>query len=112
MRNAVLVVPRGFTEFGNERLRVLPLEDPPGGWLGRWSFYRRTMAALVAKEGANVFYALSGILATPVAMLPNCGHGEQHDAVHTGDDPARPASRSKARLRYWLLRWNTFERSC
>lgn len=103
--DAALIVPRGFTKFGGgRRLRVLALEDPAWGWLGRWRYYRRLLPSLVARENGSALYALSGILSRPMAR--QCGTvGMVNNMMPFTPEMIRlvPAL-SWARLRYALLR--------
>jgi hypothetical protein len=61
--NVVLLMSPGHCKVsGSDKLRVVNVEKPGGGWIGRWKWYHRILPQIAREHGIDVLYSLSGIL--------------------------------------------------
>jgi glycosyltransferase involved in cell wall biosynthesis len=102
--NVVLLMSPGHCKVsGSDKLRVVNVEKPGGGWIGRWKWYHRILPQIAREHGIDVLYSLSGILSKRLC--------ESLGVVTTVNNmlPFTPKSRrlypifSKTRLRHALL---------
>jgi len=103
--DVVLLVSSGSCRWvDSDKLRVVTVDKPRMGWIGKWNWYNNILPKLANNHGANVLYSLSGIVSKKLCKLFGVVNTANNMIPFTlGRLQTYPAI-SKARLHYALLR--------
>lgn len=103
--DAVLLMPPGPCKVtSSSKLRVVTVEKPGGGWIGRWRWYNSLLLKIAKEHRANILYSLSGILSKKLCESLGTVTTVNNMIPFTPEMPRLYQLFSKARLRYALLR--------